>query len=305
MSPPRVSILLPTFDRPALLRQTLESVFAQSFRDWELVIADDGSGEETRTLLRALAARPQVQLIELPHSGRPVAVRNAALRAARGEYVAFLDSDDLWTRDKLARQLAQLESGIAGQWSYTNFICIDEHGRRLPEDALRRWHPHTGDVLRQAITGELSIRMPTVMARRELIERAGGFDEAAPTEIDLWIRLAALSPIQVVDAPLAAIREHTQNYSANWAYAYERRELALRKLEPRFHGSIRRLVRSERVRNCVRLSEEHARRGTAAGMLTAWLSGAPYGWRKAGWWWNGARVIARLPRLPARAAANR
>jgi glycosyltransferase involved in cell wall biosynthesis len=297
MNTPRVSILLPTFDRPALLRQTLESVFAQTFRDWELIIVDDGSGEETRALLRAMAARPEVQVLELPHAGLLPAVRNAGVGAARGEYLAFLDSDDLWTRDKLARQVAQLQSGVAGQWSYTNFSCIDEVGRRLPDDERRRWFAHSGDVLRQAITGELSIRTPTVMARRELVERAGGFDERAPADNDLWIRLAALSPVQVLDAPLAAIREHSNNHSADWAYAHACRELSLRKLEPRFQGSMRRLVRDERVRNCALLAEEHARRGTAMGMLGAWLSGARYGWRKAGWWWNGARFIARLPRL--------
>jgi len=295
MNLPRVSILLPTFERPALLRLTLESVFAQTFRAWELIIVDDGSTEETRAWLRSVAARPGVRLIENPHAGQLAAVRNAGVRAARGEFVAFLDSDDLWTRDKLARQVAQLESGVAGQWSYTNFICIDEHGRRQPDDEQRRWFPHTGDILRQAITGEASIRTPTVMARRDLVERAGGFDERAPTDNDLWIRLAALSPVQVVDAPLAAIREHALNHSANWAHAYACRELSLRKLEHQFQGSMRRLVRSERVRNCVSLAEEHAQRGTATGMLGAWLSGAGAGWRKAGWWWNGARFIARLP----------
>ena len=279
-----------------MLRQTLESVFSQTFRAYELIIVDDGSGEETRELLRTVAARPGVRLIELPHAGQLPAVRNAGVRAAQGEFVAFLDSDDLWTPDKLARQVAQLDSGVAGQWSYTDFICIDERGRRLPGDPQRRWYPHTGDILRQAITGDASIRTPTVMARRELIERAGGFDPRAPTDNDLWIRLAALSPVQVVDAPLAAIRTHSQNYSADWGYAYTTRELSLRKLERHFHGSLRRLVRNERVRNCVKLTAEQARRGTTAGMLRAWWSGASYCWRHAGWWWHGARLITRLPR---------
>jgi len=293
MTAPLVSIVLPTFNRPQLLRLTLDSVAAQTLRDFELIIVDDGSDEPMREWLRTLAAQPNVRLIELPHSGTLAVVRNAALAAARGEYIAFLDSDDLWMPDKLELQLRQLRSGKPGEWSYTNFTCIDADGVRLPGDSQRRWQPHSGHVLREAISGELSIRMPTVVARRELVMRAGGFDAEVRTELDLWVRLAELSSLQVIDAPLAAIRTHSQNFSANWPYAYVRRELSLRKLESHFHGDISRLVRHERVRNCVALAREHATRTGFAATIRGWWSGARYSWSHAGWWSGGARVMTR------------
>jgi len=293
MTAPLVSIVLPTFNRPQLLRLALDSVAAQTLRDFELIIADDGSDEPMRAWLRTLVTPPDIRLLELPHSGTLAVVRNAALAAARGEYVAFLDSDDLWSPDKLARQVQQLRSGAPGDWSYTNFTCIDADGERLLGDAQRAWYPHSGHVLRQAITGELSIRTPTVVARRELVTRAGGFDEVVRTDLDLWIRMAELSPIQVIDVPLAAIRTHSQNHSANWPRAYAERDQSLRKLQRHFDASTGELLRRERVRNCVALAREHAARTGIAATARGWWSGARYSWNHAHWWSGGARVMTR------------
>ncbi|HYM28419.1 MAG TPA: glycosyltransferase family 2 protein, partial [Steroidobacteraceae bacterium] len=82
---------MPTFDRLQFLPPAIGSVFAQTLTDWELIIADDGSGEDTRAYLRSLTD-PRVRVLWMAHSGRPGVMLNAALRAARGEYVAFLDS---------------------------------------------------------------------------------------------------------------------------------------------------------------------------------------------------------------------
>ena len=99
---PLVSVIVPTFNRLLYLRPAVASVFAQTLVDWELIIADDGSDEHTRAYLSALQSEPRVSIIWLPHCGNPAAVRNRALRQARGEYLAFLDSDDDETRTSLA-----------------------------------------------------------------------------------------------------------------------------------------------------------------------------------------------------------
>jgi glycosyltransferase involved in cell wall biosynthesis len=91
---PFVSVVLPTFNRLGFLRQAVDCVFAQTFTDWELIIADDGSDEITRRYLCSLECNTSVSVLLLAHSGCPAKVRNAALRAARGTYVAFLDSYD-------------------------------------------------------------------------------------------------------------------------------------------------------------------------------------------------------------------
>src|SRR4051794_15650593 len=124
---PAISVILPTFNRTALLRQSIESVFAQSCNDWELVVADDGSDEETHSFLRTLPAS-KVCILRLEHSGNPSRVRNAALAAARGEFVAFLDSDDLWMPSKLEKQLAATASN---GWSYCQYEHINASGARI------------------------------------------------------------------------------------------------------------------------------------------------------------------------------
>src|ERR1043165_1265982 len=99
--PPEVSIIVPSYDRLEYLRQAVESVFAQSFRDWELIVADDGSGPATAAFLTELEPQPPVRVLRAEHSGNPSVVRNLALRAAHGNLVAFLDSDDIWSPAKL------------------------------------------------------------------------------------------------------------------------------------------------------------------------------------------------------------
>jgi glycosyltransferase involved in cell wall biosynthesis len=104
---PRVSVVLPAYNRASFLVTAISSVISQSVTDWELIVADDGSGEEARACLRGIA-HPAVRLIELAHRGNPAEVRNVALTAAVGRYIAFLDSDDVWKPRKLELQLAAL-----------------------------------------------------------------------------------------------------------------------------------------------------------------------------------------------------
>jgi glycosyltransferase involved in cell wall biosynthesis len=124
--------VLPTFNRLEFLQQAIESVYAQTLADWELVIADDGSDLETKQYLQRLAYDPRVTVAWLAHTGKPSMVRNAALLRATGEYVAFLDSDDLWAARKLERQIATLRARIKCRWSYTAFLQVDGTGNPLP-----------------------------------------------------------------------------------------------------------------------------------------------------------------------------
>src|SRR5258708_32933603 len=126
MTTPAISIILPTFNRLKYLRLAVDSVFAQTFADWELLIADDGSDEETRAYLKGLESLPRVKLIWLSHSGNPSAVRNAALRAARADYIAFLDSDDMWMSTKLERQIDVLRSSSHRRRIYSVYVRVGD-----------------------------------------------------------------------------------------------------------------------------------------------------------------------------------
>src|SRR3974390_151623 len=155
MTIPKVSIVLPTFNRLKYLRLAVDSVFAQTFTDWELIVADDGSAADTAAYLAVLADPPRVTVLSLPHSGNPGTARNAACHAAQGEYIAFLDSDDVWMPQKLALQLASLQTHPERGWSDTAFALIDESGQLLSGGRARRWWPAAdGWILESVIKRE-------------------------------------------------------------------------------------------------------------------------------------------------------
>jgi teichuronic acid biosynthesis glycosyltransferase TuaG len=129
MRMPRVSVIMPAFDSAAHVGSAIASVQAQTETDWELLVIDDGSRDETPGIV-ANAAREdrRIHLIRLAGNGGPAVARNAGIAAARGRYIAFLDSDDLWLPEKLARQLRFMEQRNAG-FSYTGFLVQGADGR--------------------------------------------------------------------------------------------------------------------------------------------------------------------------------
>jgi glycosyltransferase involved in cell wall biosynthesis len=296
-----VSVVLPTFNRLRFLRPAIESVYAQTFTDWELIIADDGSGLETQRYLRSLASHPRVTVLWLPHTGRPSMVRNAAVRRATGEYVAFLDSDDLWAARKLERQIETLRARVNCRWSYTAFLRVDACGKPLPEETVRPWVPHEGHIFEQVVTGRASIRTPSVLAARQLIAQAGGFDEAlrSAEDYDLWLRLALHSEVAIVDEPLVYVRYHDENLTRDWQSAFVGRDRSLSRRQLLVDSGRRSLLREERMRNALQLAATHAGLGAQGRMLRALWESLPYSWTYPRWWLGGLKTVLR-PHLPHR-----
>src|ERR1700730_11400082 len=200
MTAPAVSIILPTFNRLKYLRSAVDSVFAQTLADWELLIADDGSDEETKAYLKGLGSLPRVKLIWLSHSGNPSAVRNAALREARGDYIAFLDFDDMWMPAKLERQIDVLRTGSHCGWIYTGYVRIDDAGKADSLPSPKPWIPCRGAIVEQLLRLEAAVATAAVLVERRLLEQAGGFDEELLMfeHYDLWLRLAHYNEVQVI-----------------------------------------------------------------------------------------------------------
>jgi glycosyltransferase involved in cell wall biosynthesis len=292
---PAVSIIVPTFNRLKYLRTAIDSIFNQTHSDWELLIADDGSEEATREYLRELSRLPKVKVIWLSHTGIPAAVRNAALRESRGKYVAFLDSDDLWDSDKLEAQLAVMPAHSHCQWSYTAFTNVDESGGVLPTEIHRRWVPCDGQIFERMLRGEVSLRTPCVLATRQLLTEAGGFDESIPSgeDYDLWYRLALRSDIAVINEPLVKIRHHRENHSADWSSAYAGQDHTFTKLQRLVDPPRRAMLRRERARNALRLAHQHAVRRNRASVFRALFNSVSFSWRYVEWWARGLWIVLR------------
>lgn len=300
---PTASIILPTYNRLAFLRPAVDSVCAQTFSDWELVIADDGSDDETTAYLRTLES-PRVRVLFLAHSGNRSRVRNAALGAATGRYVAFLDSDDLWRPEKLERQLALMQKEPACAWCYTAFTIVDAEGAPLASERGRRWTPHAGDIFAAVVRTTASIRTPAVIASAKLVRDAGAFDEAVDRgeDYDLWMRLALRSPVCIVDEPLVLVRRHAGN-QARGPRAYIARDYSLRKLAAAVTGARRRLLAEERSRNALALAAELHACGCRWRALAAVGMSLPFSWKYPRWWYGSAKAVARAC-LPSQRRAS-
>jgi glycosyltransferase involved in cell wall biosynthesis len=288
----RVSIVLPTFNRLEILRGTIASVFAQSSPDFELVIADDGSDEETRAFLSQLECA-RVRVLQLEHSGSPATTRNAALAAASGEFVAFLDSDDSWLPEKLALQVAALDARPECAWSYTAFTRVDARGELLADERTRRWRPCEGRIFEEVLRGEASIRTPCVMARRSALAACGGFDAriAACEDYDLWLRLALHSPVVLIDRPLTRVRTGQSGYSARWPHAVLYQLACVEKLLPAAPAEYQPALRRQRARFAMQLAREYRARGDDAGMRRTLLEGAAYSWRYPEAWAGALKAL--------------
>jgi glycosyltransferase involved in cell wall biosynthesis len=300
--PPAVSVILPTFNRLQYLRPAVDSVFAQTYEDWELIIADDGSEEKTRAYLSSLALLPRVKVLWLARGGNPGAARNAALREARGEYIAFLDSDDLWMPTKLEIQMGALRAGPRRHWSYTAINHINHAGVQINAALSSSWVYYEGNIFQQLLTLKAGIAMPTVIVSRQMLEQVGGFDESQGQHEDyhLWLRLAMQCEVGVIRHPLACVRCHNEHFSDFGIGALVARDRMLEQILILVPGSRRRTaVRTERARNAALLAGANAAAGRRSAAWQTLASSWHFSWRRAVWWASVARVLAHLY-LPAR-----
>ena len=208
MHSPVVSIVLPTFNRLPLLREAVRSVLAQSYPKWELIIVDDGSTDGTIDWCRSIGDS-RVRPVSAGPRHRPAVLRNLGVGHARGTWIAFLDSDDTWHPEKLARQLAARPSS----WSYTGFDVVDQQGRTLPRQQVDL-SPSEG-IVADVLQFRAVVPCPTVLVLRSLFDSVNGFDESLVfcEDYDLWLRLALESPPAAVHERLTTIRLHPDSYT--------------------------------------------------------------------------------------------
>ena len=208
---PRVSIVLATYNQAAWLARTIASVRAQTYQDWELLIADDGSTDDTAAVVAQVAGDARVRHLPGPRRERCVA-RNRAIAAARGELIAFLDGDDRWHPSKLARQVTSLDIDPTASWCATVARFIDADDRPLPIRKPPR--PIDGEVFSRLMRANCLI-LASVVVRRAMLDSVGGFDETLPVlgceDWDLWLRVARRAPLRMLGDELTYYRRHPDN----------------------------------------------------------------------------------------------
>jgi glycosyltransferase involved in cell wall biosynthesis len=214
LASPEISVIIPTHNRPALLRQALHSVLWQKDVDFEVIVVDDGSTGDTLRFLAGLSDdRVRIVRHEVPQGVS--AARNHGVDQARGKWIAFIDDDDLWAPEKLARQLkAARDSGRT--WAYTGAVNVTMSLRvvggaplQSPEEVMRRL-PEL-NIVPGGASG--------VIASKKVLMESGLFDTRLQpmADWDMWIRLARSGPPACVELPLVAYRLHTHNMSLDTA----------------------------------------------------------------------------------------
>jgi glycosyltransferase involved in cell wall biosynthesis len=226
-----VSVIVPLYNGRPFIEPALESLRASTYEDWEAVVVDDGSTDGGGDLVEALAkAEPRIRLVRQQNQGLGAA-RNTGLREAGGEFVAFLDADDLWLPHKLERQLAVWREGVVYSDAY--LMPGEEPGTETVGTHVTFVRGRIFDELLE----ENPVAVLTALLPRALVEEAGGFDATLPQgceDYDLWLRLAARGvPFDFIDEPLAVYRVHpaamsqsSVNMTRSRLAAYERLEAA-------------------------------------------------------------------------------
>jgi glycosyltransferase involved in cell wall biosynthesis len=240
---PEISVVMPTWNRRALLLEAIASVRAQTFGDWELIVVDDGSTDDTDAAVAALDDA-RIRLLRRPHTGNVARCRNEGVANARGPWLAFLDSDDLWAERKLEVQL-EATKAAGTRWSYTGYTLMDER-RRTVAFASGTFHPISGRILRELLTGQANVTVCTVMLARDLFDEVGGFAlNAGREDYDLVLRVAKREPVVAVGDVLVQVRSHAGRMTSGLDSPHQASLLPLQRLlEEEGDPSLRRLVRA-------------------------------------------------------------
>jgi len=194
---PLVSVIIPTYNRSQMVQEAIDSVLEQDFTDYELIVVDDGSNDNTPEILAGYGQRIKV----LHQSNKGVsAARNLGIAAASGQLIAFLDSDDLWLPRKLATQVKFFEDNPTVVINQTQERWI-RNGRRV--NPKQRHHKFSGMIFQQSLA--LCLVSPSaVMIKKRLLGDVGVFDEQLPAceDYDLWLRISCRYPVHLIDMPL-------------------------------------------------------------------------------------------------------
>jgi glycosyltransferase involved in cell wall biosynthesis len=207
---PNVSVIIPTYNMARFVGDAVGSVLAQTFEDFEVIVVDDGSTDNTREIVAGFVD-PRVRYVYQDNQERSAA-RNAGIRLARGEYIAFLDADDVWLPEKLALQVYLLETRPEVGLVYTGAYVM-ENGRIFTEQKGK----HRGRVVRPLLVVDNIVTGSgcTPMVRRECFDQVGFFDEVSSVipceDWDMWLRIATKYEFDYVPQPLAKCRVHSAN----------------------------------------------------------------------------------------------
>ncbi|MCP5468237.1 MAG: glycosyltransferase [Deltaproteobacteria bacterium] len=222
-----VSVVIPTYNRLSFLKETISSVLEQTFSPLEILVVDDGSTDETETWVKSLPSK-LIHYIKISNSG-PALARNKAAHLAKGNYLAFLDSDDYWLPEKLQSQIEFLQANPSYQVLQNEEIWI-RRGKRV--NPMKKHYKPSGDIFFPSL--KLCLISPSgVLIKKEVFEKLGGFDPnfLVCEDYELWLRLTLQYPVKTLSDAFVVKRGGHEDQLSRRFWGMDRfRVFALEKL---------------------------------------------------------------------------
>ena len=271
-----ISVITPTYNRARFLPAAVASVLSQTFGDFELIIVDDGSEDNTPDVLKPFFADRRVRYVYQENQGQSHA-RNLALKQATGDFIAFLDSDDVWAPDKLEKQLAVFRANSEVDIVHGDEAIINEQGSVVSLQNMRRY---SGRITRYLLADN-SVSITTALVRRRCFDEMGGFDTSVGVadDYELWLRFSARYCYQYEPGIVASYRVMADQISSDKRRRYAANERIIQQFLARY-GEV--LSPGERRWGLARFYCRKARyfasageRGKAVGAIAGALHNAP------------------------------
>lgn len=210
-----ISVIIPAYNASEFIEETIDSVISQSFKDWELIIVNDGSKDNSVEVIKNKIRDHQNMSLINKKNGGVSSARNLGFEHARGEFLAFLDADDIWSEDFLQCGIDSLSKNSDAGLVYTDLIIIDE--KNISSNQVKKGK--SGEILDDLLLWEDHVISPPsgMIVRRSVINRVGQFDEQLSNNADqdFYMRVSAKYPIERIDRPLLRYRVHDNNMHSN------------------------------------------------------------------------------------------
>ena len=218
----KISIITPTYNCEKYMEETIRSVLAQTYENWELLLCDDGSEDKTPEIIDRFAREDsRIRVMRQKHTGLPAAGRNRGLREAAGDYIAFLDGDDKWKPEKLSKEVKYLESHPECRAVHTSYELIGDAEVVQYHKNISEFPKHEEAAFQQMFL-KCIVHISSLLIRREILEAIGYFDEnpqlRGVEDYDFLLRLSALYPIYHIQEPLSFYRISMGTVLHNKAY---------------------------------------------------------------------------------------
>ncbi|PIW69736.1 MAG: hypothetical protein COW08_05585 [Ignavibacteriales bacterium CG12_big_fil_rev_8_21_14_0_65_30_8] len=258
---PLISVIIPTYNSQDFIEETINSVLVQTFHNFEIIAVDDESTDDTIKILNRLKEKDsRIKYYQIPHSGRPSVPRNFGTKKAKGEYIAFLDADDLWIKNKLEKQLHFLKNNPEHILVYSMSVTFGNTNIFSPSFEVLPLLNKASKTKNELIQKGNSITCSSVLIKKEKFLDVGGFDDDPKLQVedyDLWIRLSEVGKVGFIPRILTYYRVHSKQFSSDWKtkqnrvkYLAEKREWDITEYKFRRNRGLLFLI----VRNSIHIS---------------------------------------------------